>query len=270
MRIDPRHVFYLGEDPARAPQSITGRSRKEAIAGVLNTVAERSAPGDLVMVVLIGHGTARGDRILFNLPGPDLSAGELSTMFDALDGRRVVLVNAASSSGPFVPAVSRPGRVVITATASGAENQHPRFGGHFVTAFAAPAADIDKDGRVSLLEAFVHTSRAVARDFESEKRLQTEHALLDDDGDGVGTRTPGSDDADGRLAARLFLSRPDVHSAVSPRTLSLMVAARALVDRIELWKRRKGELSEAAYESQLESLLVELALNRRAQRAAAP
>ncbi|MDH3514580.1 MAG: hypothetical protein OEM83_06900, partial [Gammaproteobacteria bacterium] len=246
-----------------------GPSRREEIASVVNTVAERSVPGDLVMVLLIGHGTARGNRILFNLPGPDISAGELSTLLDALDGRRVVLVNAASASGPFLQAVSRPGRVVITATASGAENQHPRFGGHFVTAFAAPAADADKDGRVSLLEAFAYTSREVARGYESEKRLRTEHALLDDDGDGVGTRTPGGDDADGRLAARVFLRRTDVQSPVSPQALALLVEARALVDRIELWKRRKGQMGEPVYEAQLESMLVELALNRRALRAEA-
>lgn len=264
--IDPEQVLYLTEEPEQAPQRATGRSTKEEIGRVLNAVAERSAPGDLVLVLLIGHGTARGDRILFNIPGPDLSAAELSALLAPLRGRRLVVVNTASSSGPFLRDLSAPDRVVITATSTAAENQHPRFGGHFVTAFAAAAADRDKDGRVSLLEAFSHATGEVARTFENEKRLRTEHALLDDDGDGVGTPAPGGTDTDGRLAARLFLTRADAPAGSSPEALALTVAARGLVDRIELLKRRKGEMLETDYQAQLEALLVELALNRRAYR----
>ena len=270
LTIDPAHVFYLAEDPARAPQKTTSSSHKEEVVRLLQTVAENSAPEDLIMVLLIGHGTARDNRILFNLPGPDISAPELSQLLDALEGRRVVVINAASASGPFIQMLARPGRVVITATSSAAENQQPRFGGHFVTAFAAPAADRDKDDRVSLLEAFVYANREVERDYERENRLRTEHALLDDDGDGIGSGTPGGEEPDGHLAARIFLTPSDTTVSSDPDALALTVAARALVDRIELLKRRKQELSELQYETKLESLLLQLALNRQTYRKGLP
>lgn len=270
LNFDPAHMLYLAEDPARDPQRTTGPSSKEEITRVLRAVAKNSAPEDLIMVLLIGHGTARDDRVLFNLPGPDISAAELSRLLDVFEGRRVVVINTASASGPFISMVSRPGRVVIAATSTAAENLQPRFGGHFVTAFAAPAADGDKDGRVSLLEAFAYTTGEVARDYALENRLRTEHALLDDDGDGVGSRTPGGEEPDGRLAARIFLTSSDGPGSTHPQVLALTVAARALVDRIELLKRRKQELSEPEYEAQLESLLVKLALNRRAYRKGIP
>ncbi|MDJ0957931.1 MAG: hypothetical protein QNI91_13770 [Arenicellales bacterium] len=270
LNINPDQVFYLAEDPTRTPQRTTSQSRKEEIERILRLVAESSKPEDLIMLLLIGHGTARDNRILFNLPGPDMSASELSEWLDAFEGRRVIVINASSASGPFVPTVARPGRVVITATSSAAENQQPRFGGHFVTAFAAPVADRDKDGRVSLLEAFVYATGEVERDYERENRLRTEHALLDDDGDGIGTRTPGGEETDGRVAARIFMTPSDVNVSTNANVLALTVAARALVDRIELLKRRKQELSVLEYETKLESLLLQLALNRQAYRKGLP
>lgn len=266
LKLDPTQLVYLAEDPGRAPERISGRSSKGEIEQALRAVAARSEPGDLVMVLLIGHGTARGDRILFNLPGPDLSAAELSRLLDELDQRRVVVVNAASSSGPFIPATSGPHRVVITATANAAENRHPSFGGHFVNAFAAPAADRDKDGRISLLEAFVFADSQVALGYERDKRLRTEHALLDDDGDGAGTSTPGGGGSDGSLAARIFLASEIAPGTSNPGARALSAASFSLLDSIEALKRRKRELAAAEYNSQLESLLVELALVRRALR----
>lgn len=266
LQFDPAQLVYLAEDPGRAPERISGRSDKVEIERTLRSVAERSEPGDLVMLLLIGHGTARGDRVLFNLPGPDLSAAELSTLLDGLDDRRVVVVNAASSSGPFIPVTSGPSRVVITATANAAENRHPRFGGHFVNAFTAPAADRDKDDRVSLLEAFVFADRQVAMGYERDKRMRTEHALLDDDGDGTGTSTPGGGNSDGRLAARIFLKTESAPDSSNPGARALSAASFDLLNRIESLKRRKREFASADYTTQLESLLVELALVRRALR----
>lgn len=265
----PENVAVLVEQPARDRRGIARESRREAVEAALADVAERSRPGDLVMVLLLGHGTARGERVLFNLPGPDLPVEALAARLTALDGRTVAVVNAASASGPFVAALSAPGRVVITATASPAEDHAAQFGGHFVGAFAGGAADADKDGRVSLLEAFAHATAAVRASYERERRLLTEHALLDDDGDGAGSREPGVDPAtgDGALARRVFLAAaPALGEGASAERVALEVAARGLVDRIEALKRRKREFTESDYLGRLEGLLVELALNRRAAR----
>jgi hypothetical protein len=266
--ISPARVIRLAEDPSRDPESIDAPSRKEQVLETIERLGETSGEGDVVALVYLGHASASDGRALLNLPGPDLSAAELGSALDALAGRTVVVVIAAPSSAPFVEALSAPGRIVITATANTAENQHTRFGGYFVDAFAEDAADLDKDKQVSLLEAFRFATREVALGFETEGRIRTEHALLDDDGDGAGSRDPGSDGGDGMLAARVHLKAPAASDTPAGReALALQIEARRLVDRIEETIRKKRSLESADYLQRLEALLVELALNRRAYRA---
>ena len=134
---------------------------------------------------------------------------------------------------------------------------------------ASDAADADKNGQVSLLEAFHFARHKVEQAYKSENRLQPERALLDDNGDGLGSRQPVSDDAkvDGALAGRYsFGGALDVAAGATDARLSLQREARRIVDRIELLKREKRLYQTAEYETRLETLLVELALNRRAYR----
>jgi hypothetical protein len=266
--IAPEQVIRLSENPRPA----AGLSSKQNILRAIGELGDIAKAGDVVMVLLIGHGSARD--ALFNVPGPDLSAAELAVALKPLSERTLVVVNTTASSAPYLEAVAAPGRVVITATAAAGENQHTRFAGWFVTAFATAAADSNKDHSVSLLEAFDYARRAVARDYEREGGLLTEHAQIDDNGDGVGTRVPTADGADGAVAATLHLGA--VPSATSPKPsldqerLALQIEARELVDRIEALKRRKRTLELSLYEHQLEALLVPLARNRRVFRTGSP
>lgn len=266
--IESDKLVRLEAEPSRTADSPAEASRRANVFGAIRRLARVSEPGDVVALVLLGHGTARWDRTLFNLPGPDLSAAELADALDALAGRIVVVVAAAPASAPFIETLSGADRVIITATATAAENQHTRFGGHFIDALAGDGADADKDGRVSLLEAFQYATREVARGFESEGRLRTEHAMLDDNGDGIGSRVPGDSNGDGSLAARIHLAAPAHRpgSAAGREALALEIEARRLVDRIEALKRDKRALETDDYLTRLETLLVELAVNRRAYR----
>lgn len=266
--IAPEQLIRLEADPPRAAGLKAEISRKGNVLGAVSRLARTTDPGDVVALVLLGHGTARGDRALFNLPGPDLSATELAAALDALAERTVVVVVAAPASAPFIEALSGADRVIITATATAAENQHTRFGGHFIDALAEDAADGDKDGRVSLLEAFQYATREVEHAFETAGLLRTEHAMLDDNGDGTGSRDPGDGAGDGTLAARVHLAAPahDPGTAVGREALALEIEARRLVDRIETLKRDKRTLEKDDYLERLETLLVELAVNRRAYR----
>lgn len=266
--IPPENLVRLEAEPSRVTDAGVELSRKANVLKAIERLARVSEPGDVVAVVLLGHGTARADRALFNLPGPDLSAAELAGALDALNGRTVAVVVAAPASAPFVQTLSGEDRVVITATAAAAENQHTRFGAHFIDALAGEAADGDKDGRISLLEAFRYATREVGRGFEAEGLLRTEHALLDDNADGNGSRDPGNDTGDGRLAARVHLAAADraPDTPAGSEALALDIEARRLVDRIETLKRDKHTLGGDEYLARLETLLVELALNRRAYR----
>ncbi len=266
--ISPARVIRLAEDPSRDPEFIAAASGKAQLLDAIRRIGDTSGDGDVVALVYLGHATASGGRALLNLPGPDLSAEELAAALDTLTGRTVIAVIAAPASAPFVEALSAPGRVVITATANTSENQHTRFGGYFVDAFAEDAADVNKDKQVSLLEAFRYATREVARSFETEGRIRTEHAMLDDDGDGTASRDPQRNEGDGMLAARVHLQTPAAADTPAGReALALQIQARRLVDRIEEIKRKKRSMETGDYLQQLETLLVELALNRRAYRA---
>ncbi len=264
-RIPAARVRWLAE-PGVDSQLVDGVSDKTRVLAEIAGIAERSGPGDLVLVVLIGHGTALGERVLFNLPGPDLSPDEMAVALEALADRRLAVVNAAPASAAFLQRLSAPGRVVITATSTVAENQHTRFAGFFVEALAGDAADADKDGAVSLLEAFQYVGRRLEAAYRDEQRIQTEHPQLDDDGDGKGSGSPAADAADGAIAHRLVLSA-GAGEDDTPEKLALDIQARALVDRVERLKREKPVMPAQRYREELERLLVELALNRRAYRA---
>ena len=144
----------------------------------------------MIFVTLIGHGSFAGGTARFNLPGPDLSAADFNAMLQKLPTKQIVFVNTSSSSGPFVEALSGPGRTIVTATRNGAEQYATLFGGFFVDALTSDAADADKNKRVSVLEAFNYAKAEVARAYEREGLLATEHALLDDNGDKEGSQAP--------------------------------------------------------------------------------
>src|ERR1019366_7106008 len=126
-----------------------------------------------------------GHSTKFNLRGPDISATDLAAALKPCL-RPLAVIDCASASGPFINALSGPNRVIITATRSGSEVNATRFGGYLAKAIADPAADLDKDGQTSLLEAFLLASRETQQFYREAGRLATEHALLDDNGDGLG------------------------------------------------------------------------------------
>jgi len=253
-RMADSSIVWLAEDPARAPGRIAGKSSKENIERTLEGLAARMRPGEQLAVVLIGHGSAQDDVPRLALPGPDLSAADLARVLAKHGSRRIAVVVAASSSGDFVKALSGPGRVVITATKSGFERNESLFGEHFVAALAGDGADADKDGRVSLLEAFTYATREVRRVYEQDNRLLTEHALLDDKGNARSFFLAGG----GASAAGAASS--------DPRAAALRREKQELESKIEALKARKGGMDARAYEAELERLLVDLAAATRALR----
>lgn len=267
--LPPERITYLGEDPDVAPELIADRSTRENIAAAIDALAERSASGDHVVIVLFGHGSESGAARV-NLPGRDLAAEDYAELLDRLDGRRITFVNTASASGPFVEALSAPDRLVMTATRSGREWNASLFGGHFVDAFGdgEPDADVNKDSRVSMLEAFTYARLRVAQAYEAEGLLLTEHALLDDNGDGTGALEPDPLEGDGRMARTLFLTSGEgTASAMAfpddPELRPLYDERTALEARVEDLRGLRGGLDAEQYEQQLQTLLVEIALKSR-------
>ncbi len=266
-------VVFLAEDPAHDPKRIRARSTIPNVERAIDELARRSRAGDRVLVVLIGHGSDDGEAKL-NLPGPDLSATALARMLDKLDGRDVAVVNTTSASAGFVAALAHRGRIVITATRSAGETNETLFGKYFVQALTADGADTDKDGDISLLEAFDFARREVARAYKDENELQTEHAQLDGDGDGQATMAPDSSASD-RLAAAQFvlapaptLARAAPGAGADSTTRALLARRRELSQKIAALEARKSTMAAAEFDSALEPLLLELARTDAAIRAA--
>jgi hypothetical protein len=275
------NVTFLAEDSTRSPAR--GRSSRAGLERTIADIAGRARADDRVVVVLVGHGSATGGVPRFNLPGPDVSAAEMKALLAPIVARTVAVVNTSSASGDWVQALSGPGRIVITATRTGYEGNATTFPRHFVDAIAGDGADADKDGAVSLLEAFDYARREVARAYEADNRLLTEHAILDDDGDGKGTAMPANrGDGDGALARRVALratSAAGAAVAVAPSTSSdpelraLLASRDSIQRRVEALRSRKGSMPEAQYDRELEPLMVALARTSqaiRARQAAAP
>jgi hypothetical protein len=259
------HLVYLAEDPGRDPSRIRGRSTREGIEGALRDLAGRLRAGDFLLVLLIGHGSYQDGRSRFNVPGRDMTDEDLAAWLRPLSEQRLAVVVAASASGEWVKALTGRNRVVVTAARSGSERNETTFAGPFVEAFAGDGADADKDQRVSVLEAFQFARHEVERDYEKRKLLLTEHAVLEDDGDGVATGAPDPTSGDGALARGLFLdgaggtADAEERAGADPRTAALLRERRDLEDRVDALVARKGTMEEGAYAAELERLLLELA-----------
>jgi hypothetical protein len=218
-------------------------------------------------LILIGHGTYQKKVAKFNLRGADISADELAQSMEK-DSASWRVVICASSSSPFIHALSAKDRILITATKSGSEQNYSRFGDYLSQALSDERADLDHDGGLTLLEVFLHASAQLALWYDAEGRLPSEQALLDDNADQRGTpavffrgtraaRSPASDlEVDGRSANQCYLRFPELPAGWD-RQRQTEVAA--LETKIEALRARKSELSEDEYFKSLEKLLLELA-----------
>jgi hypothetical protein len=265
--VDDSLITVLAERTARDPRMIRDRSTRDALKAAIERVAALALPNERFLFIYIGHGSAQSNRPQLALVGPDISAADLATLLATVRAGTIGVVLAASASGDFVKPLSGPGRVIISATKSGAEQNESLFAEHFVTALGSDAADADKDQRVSLLELFSYTRREVARIYETSNRLLTEHAILDDDGDGVGRSDASPNAADGALASRVAISRIGTVAATNdPRAAPYMRRREDLQRQIDSLRTRRDRLSAAEYDRRLEDLVVELAQVNRALR----
>lgn len=246
---------------------------KEAI---LAQVAANKTEQDL-WIILIGHGTFDGKEAKFNLQGPDVSAKEIAEFLAPVQ-RPTILINSASASAPFINALSNPNRIVVTATKSGYEENFARFGIYIAKAITDLTSDLDKDGQVSVLEAFLMATRRVEEFYGSEKRLATEHALLDDNGDGKGTpatfyngvrpakKPDEAVNLDGFRAHQIHFQPNAEEANLSP---AIRKRRNDLELQLERARLRKQQLKEDEYLKEIEPIILELSRLYRDARAGA-
>jgi hypothetical protein len=252
-----RNITYLAEKTDIDPARIRDRSTRENVEKAVGAIAARAKANDEVVILLIGHGSFDGKVATFNLPGPDLTVAEWTKLLGKFTTQKVVFVNTSSSSGAFLPAIAGPGRTIVTATKTGGERNETRFAAFFVEAFNDEAADSDRNGHVSILEAFDYARTKVAAEYQRDGLLQTEHAVLEDG-------------AQGKLAGMVFLAANPgtlLNVDVNDPEIGALVARHDALDKqIATLRLTKDSQAAANYEQELERLLTELAVNTRAIR----
>jgi hypothetical protein len=228
---------------------------------VLAGVARAAAPEDEFILLLIGHGSFDGVTYKFNLPGPDISAEQLATLCNAVPARSQLIVNTTSASGGAISALQRSGRAVIASTKSGTEKNATVFARYWVEALQDPDTDVDKSDSISALEAFEYASRKTVEFYSAAKRLATEHAVFEDVGKGRAVRAPSPDSGEGRLLASLTVLRLGAarNEASDPAKHDLLARREKLQQQIDALKYRKAAMAEESYQSQMKSLLLDLA-----------
>jgi hypothetical protein len=224
----------------------------------LESIRAQMRADDLLFVLLIGHGSFDGTDAKFNLVGPDLSSAEWAALLKPLPGQ-IVVVNTTAASFPFLESLAAPRRIVVTSTDSVAQRFDTVFPDYFVRALTDPNADLDKNGRVSVWEAFAAASMGTRRYYTQRGQLSTEHALIDDNGDGIG-REAGGDGTDGSVSSRLYLD-PDVAGGAptDEELLQLLQKRAALqIDSDEL-KQRRQLMTPDEYDKEFERIMIALA-----------
>lgn len=245
-----------------APASAAGDREELRQAIARNTVGSAE-----LWLVLIGHGTFDGREAKFNLRGPDVADSELAEWLRPVT-RPLAVIDTTSSSAPFMAKLAGRNRVIVTSTRSGNEQNYARFGRFLAAAIMDPAADLDRDGQVSLLEAYLAAAQRTIEFYAAAMRLATEHALIDDNGDGLGTpadwfkgvratrRAKEGALADGPRAHQFHLVRSADEQGLEPKV-------RARRDALELelarWRERKQTVPSGQYQAELRRLLLELA-----------
>jgi hypothetical protein len=234
---------------------------RDKIRGQMAELAREAKPADALVVMLIGHGTYDGVDYKFNIPGPDITGVELAALLDRVPAARQLVVNMTSASGGSIEFLRRPTRVIISATKSGTEKNATVFARYWAEALRDPSADADKNESVSALEAFHYAQRKTTEFFDTNKRLATEHAVLEDTGKGEGERAPSAENGEGKLAAAFPVVRLGANAAAArdPVKRPLLERKEQIEQSIDRLKYDKAAMPAEEYKKQLTALLLELA-----------
>ena len=248
------NIAYLGENPDQSGGRMKARATRDNVTKAFTDLATQAKAVDEVFIVLIGHGSFDGRLGAFNLPGPDLTADDYAALLKKFPTQKIVFVNTASSSGAFIQPLAGPARTIVAATRTGGERNETRFAQYFVEAFDSDSADRDRNGRVSVQEAFDFAASKVKAAYEKEGHILTEHAALDD----------GSQ---GKLAGTQYLaperSRTAAAQSADPALRALLEQRDALERQVNDLRLKKDSMDPAAYDQQLEKLVTELAVKTR-------
>jgi hypothetical protein len=170
----------------------TGICTRETLETALADAAETLKPSDAYWVLMIGHSHPYGAESQFNVSGRDINQSQFAQAAAAIECREQVFWLTQPLSGFWIKPLARPGRIIMTATEADLEFTATEMPYALAAVLDGSADtqtlnDIDGDGTLSLLDLYLATNIEITTRFRAIDRLQTEHAQLDDNGDGRGS-----------------------------------------------------------------------------------
>ncbi len=241
-----RHATRLGEALSGLTEDVgvlTGSTAdQEAVREALAALAARSREDDTLIFAFIGHGSYDGERFKFNVPGPDFTAAALGEWLDPIPSRSQLLVVTGAASGAIQDVLAAPRRTLITGTRSGDQRNATVFGRYFTAALEDAAADVDKDGRLTAIEAFNYANDGVVRHYDRDGEMATENPVAS-----------GPE-------PRMMLARLDAAPGVNAADAHLLARRDELEQDIANLRAEKARFTQDEYFAELQKLLLEMAM----------
>ncbi len=181
-------------------------SQLENLQKTINNFESLINSNDRFIFYYTGQANVIGEQLRFNLPGEDMTQKQLSILLKNIKASSVLIVLDCPASGLAVKELSGKGRIIIC-SCTGEQRFSVKFSEYFIPALADTETDIDKDGRISILEVFIATSKHVEDWYRENQLVITETPVLDDNGDGKASKEPWRymlDVKDGLLASEFF------------------------------------------------------------------
>lgn len=261
---DKENVIVLAEKKPEGSEIINDISKRENIEKYFTELSQKITPTDDLFVLMFGHGSFNRGEAFLNIPRKDLSDTEYGKMLDKINAKRIVFVIASSASAPFIDKLSSQKRIIITATKSGTQKNQPLFAGNFVEALSSTSADMDKNGSLSVLEAFNYASDKTARWYTDNKHLATEHPQLEDTGDKISYRhNELIEFGEGSLAAMTLFNRNNIYADLNvaegdSTVIKLILEQEEIEQAIAEHKKNKSDIGEDEYYDKLEVFMLKL------------
>ena len=195
--------------PDNTGNNNTNSSQLENIRKTINHLESIINPSDRFIFYYSGQANVVSQQLRFNLPGEDMTQKQLSILLENVKASSFLIVLNCPASGLAVKELSGKGRIIIC---SCTDEQHfsGKFGEYFVPALSDTETDIDRNGKVSILEVFIVTSKHVEDWYQQKQLIITETPVLEDNGDGKASKQPWRymlDVKDGLMASEFFLKR---------------------------------------------------------------
>ena len=207
MAIPKSNIYTLLDRDSFAWQPGTLESTSDNILKILGTLSDSVSPQDTLIFYYTGQANIVKDKLRLNLPGPDLCHDALAESLNAIKAKHSLVVLDSPASGFAVQSLTRHNLILIM----GAHVNQPwstRLSYYFVPAMGDKRSDYNKDGQISVLEAFRYAVMQLDDYYRQRDLIKTENPLLEDDGDAVASQQPWTwqqENKDGQFASEWII-----------------------------------------------------------------